>query len=53
MKLTDLAYTNFFITLQVTLVKIVPEFPRTSSNKILRRLLRDQMKHELSAQSRL
>ncbi|KAK7359225.1 hypothetical protein VNO77_01177 [Canavalia gladiata] len=38
---------------KVSLVKIVPEFPRTSSNKILRRVMRDQMKHELSVQSRL
>ncbi|KAJ1426093.1 Ubiquitin-conjugating enzyme E2 [Sesbania bispinosa] len=37
----------------VSLVRIVPEFPRTASNKLLRRVLRDQMKRELSVQSRL
>ncbi|CAJ1938533.1 unnamed protein product [Sphenostylis stenocarpa] len=29
---------------KVSLVKIVPDFPRTASNKLLRRVLRDQMK---------
>ncbi|KAF7807067.1 putative acyl-activating enzyme 18, peroxisomal [Senna tora] len=38
---------------KVSLVRIVPEFPRTASNKLLRRVLRDQMKHELSSKSRL
>ncbi|XP_068310642.1 probable CoA ligase CCL12 [Pyrus communis] len=38
---------------KVSLVKIVAEFPRTASNKLLRRVLRDQMKHELSVRSRM
>lgn len=38
---------------KVSLVKIVPEFPRTASNKLLRRVLRDQVKLELSARSRI
>lgn len=38
---------------QVSFVKIVAEFPRTASNKLLRRVLRDQMKHELSVRSRM
>ncbi|KAL9329402.1 hypothetical protein ACSQ67_004405 [Phaseolus vulgaris] len=38
---------------KVSLVKIVPDFPRTASNKLLRRVLRDQVKRELSVQSRL
>ncbi|QCD84441.1 acetyl-CoA synthetase [Vigna unguiculata] len=38
---------------KVSLVKIVPDFPRTASNKLLRRVLRDQVKRELSIQSRL
>eukprot|EP00262_Sarcandra_glabra_P020110 TRINITY_DN7908_c0_g1_i1.p1 TRINITY_DN7908_c0_g1~~TRINITY_DN7908_c0_g1_i1.p1 ORF type:complete len:115 (-),score=22.78 TRINITY_DN7908_c0_g1_i1:155-499(-) len=33
---------------KVSYVKVVPEFPRTASNKIMRRVLRDQMKQELS-----
>ncbi|KAJ0084945.1 hypothetical protein Patl1_29985 [Pistacia atlantica] len=38
---------------KVNFVKIVPEFPRTASNKLLRRVLRDQVKHELSVRSRM
>ncbi|KAK7247117.1 hypothetical protein RIF29_41994 [Crotalaria pallida] len=38
---------------KVSLVNIVSEFPRTATNKLLRRVLRDQMKCELSVQSRL
>ncbi|KAL1328722.1 hypothetical protein HN51_038523 [Arachis hypogaea] len=38
---------------KVSHVKVVGEFPRTASNKILRRVLRDQMKQELSVKSRL
>ncbi|KAH9789181.1 putative acyl-activating enzyme 18 (peroxisomal) [Citrus sinensis] len=37
----------------VSLVKIVLEFPRTASNKLLRRVLKDQLKHELSVRSRI
>ncbi|XP_014523507.1 probable acyl-activating enzyme 18, peroxisomal [Vigna radiata var. radiata] len=53
MKFTKAIQSNLNPLFKVTLVKIVPEFPRTSSNKILRRVLRDQMKQELSVQSRL
>ncbi|XP_022753513.1 probable acyl-activating enzyme 18, peroxisomal isoform X2 [Durio zibethinus] len=38
---------------KVSFVKIVPEFPRTASNKLLRRVLRDQVKQELSTRSRI
>ncbi|KAF3974492.1 hypothetical protein CMV_002174 [Castanea mollissima] len=38
---------------KVNYVKIVPEFPRTASNKLLRRVLRDRMKHELSTRSKI
>ncbi|XP_021279086.1 probable acyl-activating enzyme 18, peroxisomal isoform X2 [Herrania umbratica] len=38
---------------KVKTVKIIPEFPRTASNKLLRRVLRDQIKHELSVRSRM
>ncbi|KAK3149018.1 hypothetical protein QOZ80_3AG0211810 [Eleusine coracana subsp. coracana] len=38
---------------KVSYVKIVPEFPRTASNKLLRRVLKDQLKQELSTRSKL
>ncbi|XP_040378814.1 probable acyl-activating enzyme 18, peroxisomal [Oryza brachyantha] len=38
---------------KVSYVKIVPEFPRTASNKLLRRVLRDQLNKELSNRSKL
>ncbi|CAL4927905.1 unnamed protein product [Urochloa decumbens] len=38
---------------KVSYVKIVPQFPRTASNKLLRRVLRDQLKQELSNHSKL
>lgn len=38
---------------KVSFVKVVPEFPRTASNKLLRRVLRDQMKQQLSSESKL
>ncbi|KAI8526384.1 hypothetical protein RHMOL_Rhmol13G0303300 [Rhododendron molle] len=38
---------------KVNFVKIVPEFPRTSSNKLLRRVLRDQLKRDLHIQSKI
>ncbi|GLU19570.1 hypothetical protein SLE2022_358150 [Rubroshorea leprosula] len=38
---------------KVNSVKIVPEFPRTASNKLLRRVLRDRVKQELSVRSRM
>ncbi|XP_028051509.1 probable acyl-activating enzyme 18, peroxisomal isoform X2 [Camellia sinensis] len=38
---------------KVNFVKIVPEFPRTASNKLLRRVLRDKLKHELHVWSKM
>ncbi|VAI23686.1 unnamed protein product [Triticum turgidum subsp. durum] len=38
---------------RVSYVKVVPEFPRTASNKLLRRVLRDQLKQELASRSKL
>ncbi|XVE70407.1 hypothetical protein DITRI_Ditri10aG0070100 [Diplodiscus trichospermus] len=38
---------------KVSYVKIIPEFPRTASNKLLRRVLRDQIKYEVYARSRV
>lgn len=38
---------------KVSFVKVVPEFPRTASNKLLRRVLRDQLKQEFSSHSKL
>lgn len=38
---------------KVSLVKILPDFPRTVTNKLLRRVLRDQVKQDLSARSRI
>ncbi|KAK9072550.1 hypothetical protein SSX86_008984 [Deinandra increscens subsp. villosa] len=38
---------------KVTFVRIVPEFPRTASNKLLRRVLRDQLKEELHSRSKI
>ncbi|XP_071906357.1 probable CoA ligase CCL12 isoform X2 [Coffea arabica] len=39
--------------IKVSFVKIVPEFPRTASNKLLRRVLRDQLKQELNIRSKI
>ncbi|CAJ2677435.1 unnamed protein product [Trifolium pratense] len=52
-KFSKAIQTNLNPLFKVSIVKIVPVFPRTASNKILRRVLRDQMKHELSVHSRL
>ncbi|CAI8618643.1 unnamed protein product [Vicia faba] len=52
-KFSKAIQSNLNPLFKVSIVKIVPEFPRTSSNKILRRVMRDQMKRELSVQSRL
>ncbi|XP_027345741.1 probable acyl-activating enzyme 18, peroxisomal [Abrus precatorius] len=52
-KFTKAIQSNLNPLFKVSLVKIVPEFPRTASNKLLRRVLRDQLKRELSVQSRL
>ncbi|XP_073004994.1 probable CoA ligase CCL12 isoform X1 [Typha latifolia] len=38
---------------RVSFVKVVPEFPRTASNKLMRRVLREQLKKELSTSSKL
>lgn len=38
---------------KVSYVKVVSEFPRTASNKLLRRVLRDQLKQELTNRSKL
>lgn len=38
---------------KVSIVKIVPEFPRTASNKLLRRVLRNQLKKELHIWSKV
>ena len=38
---------------QVSIVKILPELPRTATNKLLRRVLKDRLKKELSLQSRI
>ncbi|KAG5040960.1 hypothetical protein JHK85_013436 [Glycine max] len=52
-KFSKAIQSNLNPLFKVSLVKIVPDFPRTASNKLLRRVLRDQMKRELSIQSRL
>ncbi|KAL2486073.1 putative acyl-activating enzyme 18 [Abeliophyllum distichum] len=38
---------------KVSFVKVVPLFPRTASNKLLRRVLRDQLKQELQMHSKI
>ncbi|KAK4441039.1 putative acyl-activating enzyme 18, peroxisomal [Sesamum alatum] len=38
--------TNLNPLFKVSFVRIIPEFPRTASNKLLRRVLRDQLKKE-------
>ncbi|KAJ9697766.1 hypothetical protein PVL29_007065 [Vitis rotundifolia] len=53
MKFSKAIQRNLNPLFKVSFVKIVPEFPRTASNKILRRVLRDQIKHELSVRSRI
>jgi len=40
--------TNLNPLFKVSFVKVVSDFPRTTSNKIMRRVLRDQLKQELS-----
>jgi acyl-coenzyme A synthetase/AMP-(fatty) acid ligase len=52
-KFSKAIQTNLNPLFKISIVKIVSMFPRTASNKILRRVLRDQMKHELSVHSRL
>ncbi|PON65220.1 2,3-dihydroxybenzoate-AMP ligase [Parasponia andersonii] len=53
MKFSKAIQSNLNPLFKVSFVKIVPEFPRTASNKLLRRVLRDQMKDELSVRSRI
>ncbi|GMN67874.1 hypothetical protein TIFTF001_036960 [Ficus carica] len=53
MKFSKAIQRNLNPLFKVSFVKIVSEFPRTASNKLLRRVLRDQMKHELSVRSRI
>ncbi|KAJ4970803.1 hypothetical protein NE237_003902 [Protea cynaroides] len=53
LKFTRAIQSNLNPLFKVSHVKIVMEFPRTASNKLLRRVLRDQIKKEFSTQSRL
>ncbi|KAJ7013128.1 hypothetical protein NC653_002984 [Populus alba x Populus x berolinensis] len=53
MKFSKAVQNNLNPLFKLTGVKIVPEFPRTASIKLLRRVLRDQMKHELSVRSKI
>ncbi|MED6158043.1 putative CoA ligase ccl12 [Stylosanthes scabra] len=53
LKFSKTIQSNLNPLFKVSHVKVVAEFPRTASNKILRRVLRDQMKQELSVKSRL
>ncbi|KAK4408647.1 putative acyl-activating enzyme 18, peroxisomal [Sesamum angolense] len=45
--------TNLNPLFKVSFVRIIPEVPRTASNKLLRRVLRDQLKKELQIHSRI
>ncbi|KAL7124496.1 hypothetical protein ABFS83_14G052200 [Erythranthe nasuta] len=53
MKFAKAIQANLNPLFKVRLVKIVPEFPRTASNKLLRRVLRDQLKKELHIHSKI
>ncbi|KAG9456398.1 hypothetical protein H6P81_000906 [Aristolochia fimbriata] len=46
-------HANLNPLFKVSFVKVVPEFPRTASNKLLRRVLRDQIKQELAVRCKL
>ncbi|KAA0040067.1 putative acyl-activating enzyme 18, peroxisomal [Cucumis melo var. makuwa] len=52
-KFSKAIQSNLNPLFKVGFVKIVPSFPRTASNKLLRRVLRKQMKDELALQSHL
>ncbi|XP_062082791.1 probable CoA ligase CCL12 [Humulus lupulus] len=52
-KFSKAIQSNLNPLFKVSFVKIVEEFPRTASNKLLRRVLRDQMKHELLVRSKI
>ncbi|KAJ4970272.1 hypothetical protein NE237_003371 [Protea cynaroides] len=53
LKFTRAIQSNLNPLFKVSHVRIVTEFPRTASNKLMRRVLRDQIKNELASQSRL
>ncbi|KAG8371753.1 hypothetical protein BUALT_Bualt13G0121100 [Buddleja alternifolia] len=53
MKFSRAIQTNLNPLFKVAFVKIVPVFPRTASNKLLRRVLRDELKKELQIQSKI
>ncbi|KAJ4972219.1 hypothetical protein NE237_005318 [Protea cynaroides] len=53
LKFTRAIKSNLNPLFKVSHVRIVMEFPRTASNKLMRRVLRDQIKNELASQSRL
>ncbi|KAL0436742.1 UNVERIFIED_CONTAM: putative acyl-activating enzyme 18, peroxisomal [Sesamum radiatum] len=53
MILSKAIQTNLNPLFKVSFVRIIPEFPRTASNKLLRRVLRDQLKKELQIHSRI
>lgn len=53
MKFSKAIQGNLNPLFKVSYVKIVAEFPRTASNKLLRRVLRDQMRQQLFVQSKL
>ncbi|CAA0818414.1 Probable acyl-activating enzyme 18- peroxisomal [Striga hermonthica] len=53
MKFSRAIQTNLNPLFKVGFVKLVPEFPRTASNKLLRRVLRDELKKELLIQSKI
>ncbi|XP_062076654.1 probable CoA ligase CCL12 [Humulus lupulus] len=52
-KFSKAIQSNLNPLFKVGSVKIVPEFPRTASNKLLRRVLRDQIKREFLVRSRI
>ncbi|KAL1832011.1 hypothetical protein DCAR_0102027 [Daucus carota subsp. sativus] len=53
LKFSRAIQTNLNPLFKVSIVKIVPEFPRTASNKLLRRVLRDRFKKDLVLQSKI
>ena len=51
---TRLSPKDFRLSLkQVSFVRVVREFPRTASNKLMRRVLRDQVKKDLRIHSKM
>ncbi|GFQ04980.1 probable acyl-activating enzyme 18 peroxisomal [Phtheirospermum japonicum] len=53
MKFSRAIQTNLNPLFKVSFVKMILEFPRTASNKILRRVLRDQLMKEFQIQSKI